>query len=93
MTIPRPSGRQVAFIVVGAAIAVTAFLADPGRLFDDDVVAAQPVVRDTGRIEVSTLATDFDAEGTLAYETGVTAYVLAPPGEESVSTVGSGRSA
>ncbi|MEM9203919.1 MAG: efflux RND transporter periplasmic adaptor subunit [Actinomycetota bacterium] len=93
MRIPRPSGRMTRFVVVGVTVALVGFLYDPRDLWDSDEAVVEIVLRDTATIELTTLSTDFDAEGTLAYRDGTTAYVLAPPGEEIVTSSGTGRGA
>ena len=91
MSFIRSNRRRIVGVTIGLVVGLAAFLSGPRDLFGDDEVAAQPVLRDTGVVQESTLSNDFDAEGTLAYTSGTTAYVAAPPGE--IVVVGSGRSA
>ena len=87
----RSNRRRIVGITIGVVVGLAAFLYGPRDLFDGDEVAAQPVLRDTGVVQESTLSTAYDADGTLAYTSGATAYVVAPPGE--VVVISSGRSA
>ena len=89
----RPTRRRFALAVVAVAVAVAAFTVDPSGLLEDDEVAAGPVVRDTVDARVATLTTEFGAEATLRFRADTTAYVIAPPAAEVVTTTGSGRSA
>ncbi|MEM8705132.1 MAG: peptidoglycan-binding protein [Actinomycetota bacterium] len=91
MTSIRSNRRRLIGVVIGVAVGLAAFVYGPRDLFDDDEAAAVEVVRDTGLVQATTLSTEYDADGTLAYASGVTAHVLAPPGETVV--VGAGRSA
>lgn len=91
MTSIRSHRRRIVGVTIGLVVGLAAFLYGPRDLFDDDEVAAGPTLRDTGLVQESTLSTDYDADGTLAYTSGTTAYVAAPPGE--ITVIGSGRSA
>ena len=91
MSFIRSNRRRIVGVTIGLVVGLAAFLYGPRDLFGDDEVAAQPVLRDIGVVQESTLSNEFGAEGTLAYTSGTTAYVAAPPGE--IVVVGSGRSA
>lgn len=81
MSFIRSNRRRIVGATIAVALGLTAFLYGPRDLFDDDAVAAQPVLRDTGVVQESTLSNEYDADGTLAYASGTTAYFATPPDE------------